>query len=103
MEILLMGLGVVVLLGIALFYGAFSWGLVTWKFWYWFLLPIFPTLPAITFLQAVGLAFFISLFKGQPAQAIKKEYADQTNMAIAQILAPWLTLFVGWLVKVIIL
>ena len=103
MNILLAILTGITIVGILFFYEAISWGLVTWKFWYWFLLPVFPTLPAITFLQAVGLMFFISLFKAQPTQAIKKEYIDQTNTTVTQVIAPWVTLFVGWLVKIIIL
>jgi hypothetical protein len=103
MELLLMLIGVIVLLGVAILYSSLTWGLLVWKFWYWFLLPVFPALPAITFLQAVGIMFFICLFKGVPAQVIKDEYVDKTNGTIASIIAPWLTLFIGWLVKIIIL
>jgi hypothetical protein len=98
--------GIVILAAIvfalALLYGSLSWGLVMYKFWYWFILPVFPSLPQITFVQAVGLMFFIGLFKGVETQVLKKEYKDETTASIAAIVAPWLTLIVGYLVWVVI-
>jgi hypothetical protein len=98
--------GIVILAAIvfalALLYGSLSWGLVMYKFWYWFILPVFPSLPQITFVQAVGLMFFIGLFKGVETQVLKKEYKDETTASIAAIVAPWLTLVVGYLVWIVI-
>ena len=101
--LLLLILGAVLLLAIVTFYGAFSWGFVAWKFWYWFLLPVFPALPAITFLHAVGLMFFISLFKNQSTQVIKDEYVDKTIGVIMGIIAPWVVFIMGWLIKTVLL
>lgn len=83
-------------------YDSFTWGLVTWKFWMWFVLPVFPTLPLITFLQAVGLSMFIGLFKNQISQQVKKEYVDQSSTLTLTLLIPWLVLICGWIIKLII-
>jgi hypothetical protein len=46
---------------------------------------------------------FINLFKTQPAQLIKKEYTEVTAANIGILIAPWITLLIGWLVKILIL
>lgn len=88
--------------GLALLYGSVSWGLVMYKFWYWFLLPVFPSLPHVTFVQAVGLMFFVGLFHGINSQVLKKEYKDEGAATLVAIAAPWLTLLVGWIVWLVI-
>ena len=90
------------ILVLAIAYGALFWGLVMYKFWYWFLLPVFPTLPQITFVHAMGLAMFMSLFHTIQSQVIKKEYKDETASIVAPLLAPWVTLVFGWIIWAII-
>lgn len=90
----------VVIIGIAFVYSTLAWGLVLHKFWGWFVLPVFTDLPEITFVQALGLMFVIHLFKGVMHQSIKKEYRD-VNAEYALLLAPWVSLFFGWLAYVI--
>ena len=102
MEILAAAFFIILILAIALLYSTVSWGLVMWKFWYWFLLPVFPALPQINFVQAVGLICFLSLFKTVESQFIKKEYKDETASVWSPIVATWLTLFFGWLVWLVI-
>lgn len=87
----------VILMGVFFIYNAASWGLVLFKFWGWFILPIFVGLPVISFAQAVGLMFFISLFKNIAVDSVKDEYKDNTKGAIMILIAPWVTLFFGWL------
>jgi len=81
-------------------YNTFSWGLVMLKFWTWFVLPVFTGLPVITFYQAIGLIFFISLFKNH-IPSFKKELLDVNGKSMWLFL-PWLTLFFGWLVHILI-
>lgn len=95
MEALLL-LGAIILIAVALCYGALVWGLVLYKFWYWFLLPVFTTVPNITYVQAVGLVFVVSLFHTVNSQIIKKEYKDETSSNVVGLIAPWLTLLLGW-------
>ena len=102
MEILGIIFLAVIILAIALLYSSVAWGLVMYKFWYWFLLPVFPSLPQINFAQAVGLMFFLALFKNVESQIMKKEYKDETASTWGPLLAPWLTLLMGWIVWLVI-
>lgn len=103
MEILLLLLGAIAIIAFGFFYGAFAWGWVVYKFWYWFVLPVFTTLPELTLIQCIGLMMFISLFKSYPAQVIKTEYVNETAGNILQFILPPIILLIGWLVKIIIL
>ena len=91
----------VIVIGGIFIYSTLSWGLVLYKFWGWFVLPIFVTLPALTFVQALGLMFVISLFKNQTIQSIKKEYKDESTTMSLIFLSPWISLFFGWLAYII--
>lgn len=103
-ESLLIGLFAVILvtviIGAVFIYSTVAWGLVLFKFWGWFVLPVFTTLPEITFVQALGLMFFIGLFKTLPP-SIKKEYKEKHADSITILLAPWICLFFGWMAYVI--
>lgn len=90
MATLLTILGVLLLITILICYSTFSWGFVLMKFWVWFLLPIFPTLPYINFWQSIGLILFMSLF----APSNKKS----KDMWYTIICTPWITLFIGWII-----
>lgn len=94
--------GIIAIFALAIAYSAFSWGLVLYKFWDWFVLPVFVTLPVLTLIQAVGLMFFISLFKTQPFQVMKNKYEKKNYATYLGLLAPWVSLFIGYLVKVFI-
>lgn len=84
-----------------LMYGALSWGFVMFKFYNWFLLPVFVTLPTITFIQSIGVMMFIGLFCRYAGEGLKDDYKDKTSQMTTAILAPWVTLFAGWLVTAI--
>lgn len=102
---------IIVLLGIILFisgvliYSTLSWGWVCFKFWSWFIVPIFisgfPNFPEITFIEACGMMLFINLFKNFGGSTIKKEYRDESSGWTSLIITPWLVLLVGWLFTVI--
>jgi len=94
MEALIALLGGIALFFLAIAYSTFSWGYVTYKFYYWFVLPVFTDLPAMSLAQAVGIALFISLFKNHSS---KKTTGNETNwpLALAQ---PWVVVFVGWII-----
>lgn len=100
MEILaLILMGALAVAGILL-YSTFTWGLVCFKFWAWFVVPIFisgfPTLPELTFIEACSLMFFIGLFRNQSSTSIKKEYRDEGTSWGQLILTPWVVLLIGW-------
>lgn len=96
MEILLMILGFLVMIPLILIYGTFTKAFVLMKFYGWFILPIFITLPIFTFWQWVGLALFIQLFKSS-GESIKDEYKDKKTLWFKIILGPWLVLLIGYL------
>lgn len=99
MEILISVFGVIALLTVIVMYNTFSWGFVCFKFWNWFVLPVFTTLPVITFWQAIGIMFFITLFKNQSTTVVKKEYKDQNSEIVMYLIAPWLLLLIGYFFK----
>ncbi len=96
MEFLLITIFTVAIFAGLVLYNSVSWGYVCFKFWYWFLIPVFPVLPQIGFWEAVGLMFFISLFRSNSTSSIKKEYKDETTQVTLGILSPWLLLLMGY-------
>ena len=86
-------------------YTSFSWGLVMLKFWYWFLIPVFITVPHINYWPAMGLIVFLMLLKtANVKRNIKEQYLDddKTTPITIGILAPWITLGVGYFIYLII-
>lgn len=85
------------IVGLIVLYGSFSWGFVASKFYGWFILPVFPTLPHFTITEFIGFMLFINVMthKGS-SQYIDKKYRDEISEWIIMILSPWLTLFIGW-------
>lgn len=79
-------------------YNILVWGIVFYKFWAWFVQPVFIELPSITYLQAIGLTFFISIFK---LEIKKKEDEDKKN-TLAILIFPWMILIIGLLFSFII-
>jgi hypothetical protein len=77
-------------------YDTVMWGWVLLQFWGWFVLPVFPELPALDFGQAVGLMLVIGLFKSVSGQVIKSEYKESWGSWLILAL-PWITLIFGWL------
>jgi hypothetical protein len=103
MKALSLFFGIIVIIAFGFFYGAFAWGWVMYKFWYWFILPVFTTLPELTVIQCVGLMMSINLLKSFPAQIIDNKYVNETASSMLQLMAPALMLLIGWLVKIIII
>ena len=101
MEILIVAFMVILLTTGTLLYSSLAWGLVGLKFYNWFLLPIFIDLPIINYWQAVGLMFFISLFRNHTNSSIKEEHKDKKLVWIQISLGPWITLFIGYLMYII--
>ena len=98
----------VLILSVIVLYNSLAWGTVLWLFWAWFLLPVFPVLGALTFWKAIGLMFFIDLFKNQvyPPQPKFKEHVIENdgkkNQLTATLLVPWIILLIGFLMHLLI-
>ena len=96
-EVLLSLLGASAFLVGAFIYGALSWGYVLLKFWSWFVLPVFPNMPHISFAQAVGLVFVFALITHKDADYIKYEFKESiTTQVVDSMAAPWLMLICAW-------
>ena len=79
-------------------------GIIIYNFWYWFVTPVFNTLPSITFYQALGLAFVIGLFKNHyttPKQNIGGKKIE-TEPDYSFLFTPWIVLLFGYLVHLFI-
>jgi hypothetical protein len=97
-------LGGSILILILASYNAWVYGYLTLKFYYWFLLPMFPQLPQINIYEAIGLTLFISLFHQSAAtridilDAVDGEKKDKVAAYVAAILRPWLMLGIGYFI-----
>jgi phosphate/sulfate permease len=89
-----------ILLVAVIAYGTVSWGVLTYLMWYWFLVPVFPAIPAITLVQAIGLNFVIGLFKNHNI-ATKTKEDETTQQKVVMAILPWLTIGMAWLFKYI--
>jgi|LakMenE01Jun11ns_1017448.scaffolds.fasta_scaffold9945074_9 hypothetical protein len=78
-------------------YGAFSWGYVTTIIADWYILPIFPDFPKLTWYQYTGIAFFVHCFVHSYITDIKDEYRNKYEKSIITILSPWLLLLGAWM------
>ncbi len=101
-----MVLGAMAGIYLLLVYNAFAWGWVAYKFWYWFLIPVFPMVPHVTFVQVVGLLFFTVFFKSNLVAGYKGKLNKTTEIKlesdtnwIGTLITPWFTLFIAWLIK----
>jgi hypothetical protein len=96
MEFLIAFIGAVGLIAVVVIYNSLSWGFVCYKFYGWFVLPIFTQLPSIAFWQAVGLMFFISLFHNHSSIALKKEFEDSSQTITLAVISPWVLFIIGY-------
>lgn len=81
-------------------YDALVWGFITLKFYIWFILPVFNTLPQITLLQAIGISFFIALFKNITPPI--KDSDDLASGVSNLLIIPWIALGIAYLFKLIV-
>lgn len=94
-------LGTLAGIAILLIYSAFAWGFVLYKLYGWFLMPVFTTLPVITFTQAVGIMLFLRLFKSTDSKEKKigdQKIKSETNWGLA-LSAPWIVLAITAFIK----
>jgi hypothetical protein len=82
-------------------YSAFAWGFITYKFYHWFLLPVFEQLPVVGYLEAVSLSMVLTLFnKTQMPQLNKELYSESSSTRIlSSMLLPWIVLGGGYLIS----
>ena len=84
-----------------LFYSVTSWGYVCSVEYGWFILSSFPTFIHFTVLQFMGFIMFLSCVMSQHTYFYKDDIEDKELGIVMFFINPWLTLFFGWVVKLI--
>lgn len=103
MEILLVVLGLLALIAGVILYSTFIWGYVASKFYYWFVLPIFPSLPHLSLMQIIGITFFVYVIMPKAAPSdVKDEYRDKSSQLVTFFIMPWVTLCIGYILSLFI-
>jgi hypothetical protein len=74
-----------------------SYAFVLLKFYSWFLLPVFVGLPIITYYQALGLIFTANILKYKYTNSKKEKNDNFWSSFTNAILAPWVSLYLGYL------
>ena len=100
MEALIALIGIVVVMGLVILYDTFSYGFLLYKYWGWFILTAFPTVPHITFYQCVGIYLVINLFKNHDIsdKSINgTKIKTEANWGVV-ILIPWFSLLIGYFI-----
>ena len=95
-------IGVLALLAIMWIYGIFAYGYVAVKLWAWFVMPVFHTDITLGILQAAGLFMFVRFFTFEhkmPVDDPDEAMEHKVSNVILTIIVPWVTLFLGWLLK----
>lgn len=94
------------LLSVASFlYSTFSYGVLMWATWSWFVAPTFA-LQVLTFAQSIGLmAFIFACIQPHKIPKTNKNTEDEKPGAtlIAVLLVPWGSLFVCWVIHCIVI
>lgn len=97
-------LGGIALLAIFTLYAAFVGGLILYKFYWWFLVPVFVNIPTITITQAMGMTFILTLFRSVTEEDIiieGKKIKKKVNWPRV-IVTPWILLLMGWFIHIVI-
>lgn len=102
MVYLIAAFGLIGILIFFLFYGTLAYGFVLYKFWYWFILPIFITLPHINYFQSVGIFLFLFAVGHSGGlvynKEFKKKYVDEELALFIKLSTPWLILLIGYII-----
>lgn len=91
---------VVGLLGLMFLYGAWAGAFVGVHLWNWFVLPVFPSMPALTLPQVFGVALLIGYWTHTAkidGCVDDRETSAKVVSYISAIIFPWEVLFIGWM------
>lgn len=96
MKNLIVLLGVMAIVPLVILYSSFSWGWVASVMMKWYIIPVFPDFPILSWMQLAGIMFFVQCFTYSPKTQVKDEYENKTAHTTSVLLAPWLTLLCAW-------
>lgn len=94
------------IVGVLFLYTSFAWGYVLFKFYYWFMIPIFGnSLPAINATEAIGIMIFMGLFKNHNIPSLKEDLYEQSfgTRLLQSIVNPWITLGIAYFIKSVLM
>ena len=78
-------------------------GFMLFKLWAWFVVPVFESLPQMTFSQSVGLALFLSImFARNPQTKDDEDFSDLIGKFLAGLLISVFLFGFSWIVYLII-
>lgn len=87
-------------------YSVYMRGWVILDYWNWFLLPVFPDMKIITFIEAIWLSSFVILFHGFKLdhynKTFEKKYIDDNSKWIYMFITPLVLIGIGWLIHVFV-
>lgn len=84
-------------------YTALSWGYVGHTMYLWFVHPYFTDLPTFSVNHFIGFMMFATVITNRGSVHIKDEFQDKTAMYSAFLFSPWVSLFVAWFVKLLLM
>ena len=97
-------LGALVLLVMVMFYSAFTWGYILFRYSEWFIAPVFTSFPVVSYVQCIGLMFVIGLFKSHNTNKYTYEGIEiksESNYGV-YFIAPWVILLLGYIVHIFV-
>jgi hypothetical protein len=93
-------LGVILFIPLLVIYNSFAWGYVATVISYWYVIPLFPSFPILSWLQYAGIMFFVNCFVHTGDNSdIKDEYKNNSFNLIKILFNPWLLLLGAWILK----
>jgi hypothetical protein len=80
-----------------------SWAVVAHNFYYWFLIPILPNVPQLTYFNVLGLMLLLYAFL--PKNLIINNFASEDeimSVRVSLIFNPWIVLSIGYVLSLFI-
>ena len=83
----------------ALVIGSLLNGFVTMQLWNWLLAPVFPLLPELNLVYAIGVSFVVShMTKANVPTKEIENWSDAISGLLVAWLTPFLVLFIGYVI-----
>ncbi len=92
---------VLIIFIILILYFTFSWGFVSSILAKWFIYPIFPQFPVLTWLQFSGISFLLTSLLHGKSNTIGDEDENWIKKLLINIFNPWVLLVTAWIFKII--
>jgi hypothetical protein len=78
-------------------------GFFLMKLWGWFVIPAFPTLPVLTFQQAMGLSVFLSIMVAKRKKTNEdKDFSDVVGDWLEELIFSCVVFGIAWIIYLFI-